>query len=439
MFKPKKTRETIKIEELKPHSKNPKLHDVKLISKSIENLGFVDDIVVDENNVILGGHGRIKALKELGEKEVEVIRISNWTEEQKEKYLLVANQTTMLGGLDDEMLKGFDKEVLDFSGFDSDILISPEEKDDEVPEVPEEPISKLGDLYELGNHRVLCGDSTKIEDVEKLMDGKKADMVFTDPPYNVDYGGEQSPIWKQNIEKIKNDNLTPQEWKMFCEKIVTIISSFTSGNVYVCHAPGGDGRVMAQCLDEVLHWSATVIWKKDRLIPGRAHYQRIYEPIWYGWVKGGSHKDQEDRKETDVWEEIKNIKSSFDGEYTTIKFSGYQVRIKGKAEGFVKRKKQKIDFWQFDRPFKNDLHPTMKPVALTSNAILNSSKKEGTVLDTFLGSGSTLIASEKTGRKCYGMELDPKYIDVIVQRYCEYTGNYNIIKNGKPIVWQKKT
>lgn len=155
MFQPKKTREKISLDKLKPHAKNPKLHDVKLISKSIENLGFIDDVVIDENNVILGGHGRIKALKELGEKEVEVIRISNWTEEQKEKYLLVANQTTMLGGLDDQMLKEFSREVLDFSGFDTDILVTPEEKDDSVPEVPKENISKLGDLYELGR-KVYC-------------------------------------------------------------------------------------------------------------------------------------------------------------------------------------------------------------------------------------------------------------------------------------------
>ena len=176
MYKKKETIK-VKVNDLKPHPKNPKLHNDELIEKSINDLGYAENIVIDENNVILAGHGRIKALKKKGDIDVEVIKITGWTEEEKEKYLLLANQSTILGGFDDVRLKDFTGDILDFAGLDADILIEPDEKDDIVPE-DAPPVAKLGDLWALGRHRLLCGDATKIEDVERLMDGKKADMVF---------------------------------------------------------------------------------------------------------------------------------------------------------------------------------------------------------------------------------------------------------------------
>lgn len=415
------------INKIKPYSLNAKKHDkkqIKQVADSIKRFGFVQPIVIDKNNEVVIGHCRLEAAKLLGLTEVPTVSVENLSDKEVKALRLADNKLNESAwdmNLVIDELKGLDTDLLDLTGFDRDLIIEGNEQDDVIPENAP-PVAKLGDIWALGSHRVMCGDSTNKEDVEKLMDGKKADMVFTDPPYNVDYGGEQSPIWKQNIKKIKNDNLTPEGWKSFCEKIALIINEFTKGVIYICHAPNGDGRIMAMYLDNVFHWSASIIWKKDRLIPGRAHFQRTYEPIWYGWVKEGEHNNQDDRTETDVWEEMKNIKSSFDGEYTTIKFQGYQVKIKGKAEGFIKRKRQKIDFWQFDRPFKNDLHPTMKPVALVENAIINSSKNNNIILDLFLGSGSTLIACEKTNRICYGMELDEKYCDVIIARWEQYTG-----------------
>lgn len=181
--------EKIKIKNLKPHPKNPKKHDIEFIKDRIKRLGYKSVIVIDENNVILAGHGRVKALKELNENETYVLRVTDLNEKQKEEYLLGDNQATLLEGMDDDILKKFDKDLLEMMKIDVDKFIEPDEKDDIVPEIPEEPKAKLGDIYQLGKHRIMCGDSTNLEDVEKLMDGKKADMVFTDPPYFMNFTG----------------------------------------------------------------------------------------------------------------------------------------------------------------------------------------------------------------------------------------------------------
>lgn len=365
----------VKLKDLKPHPKNPKLHNDELIEKSIGDLGYAENIVIDENNVILAGHGRVKALLKKGEQEQEAIRITGWTEEEKEKYLLLANQSTILGGFDDIKLKDFTGDILDYAGLDADMLIEPDEKDDVIPEVPEEPQSKLGDLYILGNHRVLCGDSTKIEDVERLMDGKLSDMIHTDPPYNVDYGSSKNP--RHKIRSIENDSLSSSEWEDFCKKLFANFKLFNKGDIYMWGASGPEGMKMRLWLTETgCHWSATIIWKKDRLVLTPANYQRMYEPCFYGWYS----------------------KSTYDG---------------GRKE---------TEVWEMKRPSDSKLHPTMKPIEVCVRAITNSSKERDIVLDLFLGSGSTLIASEKTGRICYGMEIDPKYCDVIIKRWELFTG-----------------
>ena len=368
----------IKVSDLKANPKNPKQHDDKLIKDSIQDLGFVDDIVIDEKNVILAGHGRLKALEELGTKEIDVIRISGWTQEQKDRYLLLSNKSVEKGGWDFEMLAQIDKELLKQVGFESQeldkIFKDLNKDDDEVPEVPEKPTSKLGEIYQLGKHRLVCGDALKRDDVEKLMNGVKANMVFTDPPYNVDYGVSKKQGNK--IRKIKNDNLSADDWEIFCKSLYEIFRQYNKGDIYMWGAPGPDGMKMRLWLTEIgCHWSATIIWKKQQLVLSPAKYQRMYEPCFYGWFDQSSYCGS--RKETEVWE--------------------------------------------IDRPLNSKLHPTMKPVELCEKAITNSSKRGDIVLDVFGGSGSTLIACEQLDRKCYMMELDPRYTDVIISRWENFT------------------
>lgn len=381
------------LHEWKDNPRNISPKDFERLKGQITKLGQYKPLLVTTEGEVIGGNMRLKAYRELGIKDVWVSVVEPKDDNEKLEYALSDNDRA--GYYDDDMLANLIPNYdIDWSQYAVDMKppqdiqalvdsIAPVEED-EAPEVAEgEAISKLGEVYQLGRHRLMCGDATKIEDVEKLMDGKKSDMVFTDPPYNVDYGGEQSPIWKKSIKKIENDNLTPTGWIQFCEDTATIISTYNNGSIYVCHAPGPDGRVIATVLDNIFHWSATIIWKKDRLIPGRGHFQRQYEPIWYGWK--GEHKEQSDRTATDVWE--------------------------------------------IKRPFSNNLHPTMKPIELVSKAIMYSSYENQTVLDIFGGSGSTLIACEQTNRICYMMELDEKYCDVIRKRYYKFIGKEEEWKN----------
>ena len=384
----------MKIENIKPYEKNAKKHPKKQIEQvadSIKEFGFNQPIVVDKKGIIIVGHGRYEAAKLLGLRDVPVIEVE-LTEEQSKAYRLAdnkLNESEWEMDLVIEELKGLSEDMLDLTGFDKDLIIEPEDKDDEVPGVPEEPKSKLGDLYELGNHRVLCGDSTKAEDVEKLMDGKLADMIHTDPPYNVDYGVSKNP--RHKIRTIENDKQSPEQWEDFCKKLFNIFKKYNKGDVYMWGASGPEGmRMRLWLVESGCHWSTTIIWKKDRLVLTPANYQRMYEPCFYGWFGKSTWKGG--RKEVEVWD--------------------------------------------LKRPSDSKLHPTMKPIELCSKAIINSSKERDIVLDLFLGSVSTLIAAEKTGRYCYGIELDPKYVDVIVQRYVDYTGNNKIKLNGKEITWK---
>jgi len=254
--------------------------------------------------------------------------------------------------------------------------LDPPEDIDEVPELPKEPKSKLGEVYQLGDHRLMCGDATKKEDVEKLMDGDKADMVFTDPPYNVDYGVSKNP--RHKIRTIENDKQSDSEWKDFNHNFIqNIIDFYKGGDIYVWGAPGPEGMRQRLWLNDIgFHWSTTIIWKKQQLVLSPAKYQRIYEPCFYGWLEKSTYRGG--RKQTEVWE--------------------------------------------IDRPLNSKLHPTMKPIELCCRAIKNSSERDNIVLDLFGGSGSTLIACEQLNRKCYIMELDPKYIDVIIERWEKFTG-----------------
>jgi DNA modification methylase len=388
------------INKIKPYDKNAKKHpdkQIRQIANSIKEFGFNQPIVLDNKGVIIVGHGRYEAAKQMGLEEVPTIEV-DLTEEQAKAYRLADNK---LNESDWEMdkvideLKGMSDEMVDLTGFDRDLLIEPDDKDDEVPEVPEEPKSKLGDLYELGNHRVLCGDSTKKEDVEMLMDGNKADMVFTDPPYSVNYEKKNKEVLKsKEYSKIEGDDMKVEDiardlWKPVFDNLAEV--SKDGASIYVTMPQGGDQMMMMMMMDswQVKH---ELIWVKNSPVfsMGRLDYDYMHEPIIYGWKKNHQF------------------------------YGGGQF---------------KKSVWNIQRD-GNKSHPTMKPVELIVNMLANSSKEEDITIDFFLGSGSTLIASEKTGRICYGMELDPKYADTIVERWCRYTGITNIKKNGVDYKWE---
>jgi len=393
--------------EITPYKNNNKKHpkkQIEQVANSIKEFGMNQQIVVDKQGVIIVGHGRYEALKFLGmEVKPEYLKVVDLTEQQAKSYRLAdnkLNESEWDMDLVIEELKGLTPELLDLTGFDKDLIIEADEADDVVPETPEEPKSKLGDLYELGQHRVLCGDSTSIDDVEKLMDGKKADMVFTDPPYNVAVNDESEESLKARNRrsdglKIANDKMSDDSFKQFLNDV--FVNSFTvmkNGAVaYVCYADSEAVNFISSFKESGFHFGQNVIWNKQQFVMTRKDYHYKHEPIMYGWKEGQAHPWYTDRKQSSVW--------------------------------------------NFDRPFRSELHPTTKPLELVIYAVTNSSKADDIVMDLFLGSGSTLIAAEKTGRICYGMELDPKYVDVIVQRYVDYTGNEKIKLNGKDIIWKK--
>lgn len=379
------------IDDIKPYENNPRVNEkaIDAVVKSIQEFGFRQPIVVDANSVIICGHTRWQAARQMGLTEVPVHVADDLTPEQIKAYRIADNKTSELSDWDYDLLPieisdldmaGFDLSLLGFADKEIVQLLDSEIKQgltdpDEIPDVPEDAITQPGDIWLLGEHRLLCGDATNPEDIKKLMNGKKAHMVFTDPPYNVDYGSSKNP--RHKIRKIENDSLSPDQWEIFCKKIFRVFKEYNTGDIYMWGASGPDGMRMRLWLVEAgCHWSATVIWKKQQLVLSPANYQRMYEPCFYGWFDKSSFVA--DRKQTEVWE--------------------------------------------FDRPLDSKLHPTMKPVELCAYGIANSSQQGQIVLDLFLGSGSTLIACVQTDRICYGTELDPAYCDVIVKRWEEFTG-----------------
>jgi len=395
------------IGSIRPYPKNAKKHpakQVEQIAASIREFGFNQPIVVDQYDVIIVGHGRYEAAKILGLKEIPVLKL-NVTEEQAKAYRLADNKLNESDwdmGLAIEDLKTLSDQLFDLTGFDRDLLIDPNELDDVIPEnVPSK--SKRGDLYELGRHRVLCGDSTKKDEVEKLMDGKKADLFITDPPYGVSYADKNKSLnaisTANRIQTpIENDHLTVDEMKSiwttsFSNAHEAVVDS---GCYYINAMQGGDlmmMMMMMSILESGWNLKHMMIWIKNNHVLGRMDYHYQHEPIFYGWKEGKSHK----------W------------------FGGHS----------------QTSVWKVDKPLKSNLHPTMKPVELVCKPIFNSSERDDVILDLFLGSGSTLIACEKTNRICYGMEIDPHYTDVIVQRYVDYVNNPQVKLNGKVIEWQK--
>ncbi|HHD1578674.1 TPA: DNA modification methylase [Enterococcus faecalis] len=383
-----------KTEDLIPYEKNPRHNEdaITAVAKSIEKFGFKVPIVVDASNVIVNGHTRLKAAKYLGLKEVPTIIADDLTPEQIKAFRLADNKVGEIATWDEELLNAELDELadLDFDmtefGFDLPDIEGEEVEvieDEFEEELPAEPISKLGDIYQLGRHRLMCGDSTNSLEVEKLMDNKKADLLITDPPYNVAYEGKG-----KEALTIKNDSKETNEFHSFLyEAFSAAINNMKLGSSFYVWYASSEVVNFHTALEEAgFLVKQELIWNKNSMVLSRQDYHWKHEPCLYGWASGGSHSWYSDRKQTTIL--------------------------------------------NFDRPTVNKEHPTMKPVALFDYQIKNSSKQGDCILDLFGGSGTTLIACEQNEREAYLMELDPRYVDVIIARWEAFTGEVAVKISG---------
>lgn len=385
-----KRSEIVDIDKIIPYARNARTHSKEQIAQiraSFREFGVISALIVDENYNLLAGHGRLEAARAEGLTELNCIVVEHLTEAQKRAYIIADNRLALNAGWDAEMLSveladlqaaDFDVSLLGFDDAELNKLLGGAEdvQDDDFDvegELAKPAITKQGDLWLLGPHRLVCGDSTKAETFPLLMDGKLANLVVTDPPYNVNYQGTAG--------KIKNDNMADQKFYQFLLDAFTLTEKAMAkdASIYVFHADTEGLNFRKAFLEAGFYLSGTCIWKKQSLVLGRSPYQWQHEPILFGWKKAGKHAWYSDRKQSTIWE--------------------------------------------FDKPRKNTEHPTMKPVSLVAYPILNSSMTGCIVLDPFGGSGSTLIACEQTGRICYTVELDEKFCDVIVKRYIELKGS----------------
>ncbi len=381
---------TLNLKDIKPYDKNPRKNNgaVDAVMESIKQCSYVAPIIVDEDFIILAGHTRYKALKKLGRKEAEVIIKDGLSEEQKRKYRILDNKTNEFALWDDDLLA---EELLglDFDGFDFGFDIEPKEEteviEDEAPEIDEEsePIAKLGDIWQLGRHRLMCGDSTSAENIQLLAAGAQVDLLLTDPPYNVAYEGKT----KDKL-KIQNDNMSNDAFREFLkDAFMAADSVMKPGAVfYIWHADSEGYNFRGACFD--IGWTVRqcLIWNKNSMVLGRQDYHWKHEPCLYGWKDGAGHLWASDRKQT-----------------TVINWA---------------------------RPVRADIHPTMKPVGLFDYQIKNNTKGGDIVLDPFNGSGTTIMACEQNGRVAYAMELDPRYVDATIKRWEEFTGEKAVLING---------
>ena len=396
----------VPIDKLIPYINNARTHSPEQVNKlrsSLREFGFINPIIVDGQYNVIAGHGRLEAARAEGIAEVPCVFAEHLTEAQKKAYILADNRMALDAGWDEELLRveiealqaeafdvsltGFDEaEIADLFADDAEVI----EDDFDVDAELEKPaFTKPGDLWLLGRHKLFCGDSTNEDSYSLLMDGKKANLVVTDPPYNVNYEGAAG--------KIKNDNMGNDKFYNFLLSAFCCMEKHMAddASIYVFHADTEGLNFRRAFADAGFYLSGTCIWKKQSLVLGRSPYQWQHEPVLFGWKKNGKHKWYSDRKQTTIWE--------------------------------------------FDKPKKNADHPTMKPVPLVAYPIKNSSSANAIVLDPFGGSGSTLIACEQTDRICFTCELDEKYCDVIVKRYIEQTGtadNVFLIRTGETIPYK---
>ena len=394
----------IEVTALIPYAKNSRTHDdaqIAQIAASIKEFGWTNPILVDGDKGIIAGHGRLMAARKLGMAKVPVIELKTLSKAQKKAYIIADNRLALNAGWDNTMLTIElnelleDKFALEILGFDKDeldALLNPTQEtegltdEDAVPDVPDKPKTKLGDIYILGNHRLMCGDSTSIDAVDALMEFGKANMVFTDPPYNMDFTGgihaDGSKSFNSKHGGIKNDKMSQNEAEDFFDAINAIIYTYCVGAFYITFYRLGIGEYWKSLERTNLKVRSLIIWDKGNHTLSNSDYMSKYEPIFYGWT-GDNH----------------NFYGGNNG----------------------------MDIWEIKRTAKNDLHPTMKPVELVIKALEDASKPNSIVLDLFGGSGSTMIAAEKLGRKARLMELDPKYCDVIVKRWEDFTGKQAVL------------
>lgn len=381
--------EKVSIDKLIPYARNARTHSkeqIKQLRASLREFGFVNPVIVDKEYNIIAGHGRVMAAKEEGITSIPCVFAEHLTNAQKRAYILADNRLALNAGWDEEMLSvelsdlqtnAFDLSLLGFSDAEMNKLLGGMEdaKDDDfdvAAELQKPTLTKQGDLWLLGNHRLICGDSTKPETYTMLMDGKPANLAVTDPPYNVNYEGAAG--------KIKNDNMAGDAFYQFLLDAFTQMEKVmaSDASIYVFHADTEGLNFRKAFTDAGFYLSGTCIWKKQSLVLGRSPYQWQHEPVLFGWKKSGKHAWYSDRKQSTIWE--------------------------------------------FDKPRKNGDHPTMKPIPLVAYPIVNSSMTCCIVLDPFGGSGSTLIACEQTGRICRTAELEEKFCDVIVRRFIQQVG-----------------
>lgn len=391
--------EYVSIGDLKPYERNAKLHpkeQVEQIKNSIKEFGFNDPIAVWKDSEIIEGHGRLLAAQELGLTEIPIIRLDSLTDQQRKAYMLAHNKLTMNSDFDMKILAEEIENILDFdmSNFGFDVMFDEDEvvEDDYTPEVPEEPKAKLGDIYQLGRHRLMCGDSTSQSDVQLLLNGELMDMVLTDPPYNVNYKGAAGTII--------NDNMKSSEFRQFLKKaFINIRTSLKNGcSFHIWYADSEGYNFRGACSDAGLTVRQQLIWVKNSATIGRQDFQHQYEsvlsglsldesaqepqegfsPCLYGWKDGAAHKWYKKRKERDVM--------------------------------------------FFDKPRASKEHPTMKPILLFDYEMQCNTKPGDTVLDLFGGSGTLIMAAEQNKRTAYVMEYDPKFVDVIIDRWEKFTG-----------------
>lgn len=408
----------VDVDSLIPYVNNAKIHSdeqVTKIASSIREFGFLNPVLIDKDKNIIAGHGRVMAAKKLGLEKVPVLFVEGLTEAQRKAYILADNRLGELADWDMDLVKieledlelaNFD---IDLTGFDINDFLKPGEVQEvDVPDLPKEAKAKPGDIYQLGCHRLMCGDSTSINDVERLMNGLHANLIVTDPPYNVNYEGSAG--------KIKNDNMENDKFRQF------LIDAFTTMNAvmnpgasfYIWHADSEGYNFRGACDDVGLRVRECLIWVKNSFVLGRSDYQWQHEPCLYGWKDGAAHTWNGKRKQKTVIESLdlmgevelrETIKELLSEDYDTT-------------------------ILRENKPLNNKVHPTMKPINLLARLIRNSSNKGDVVLDVFGGSGSTLIACEQLDRICYTSELDPRYVDVIIERYETFTGKKAVLLNG---------
>lgn len=421
-----------KVSDLKPYENNAKIHtpeQVEQIKESIQLFGFNDPIAIDENNVIIEGHGRLLALQALGWDEVECIPLEGLTDDQKRAYIHVHNQLTMNTGFDldilEQELRSIEGIDMGFFGFDMDFEIDSDFSFDDgekaqaemvAAAAAKEPRAKRGQLWQLGRHRLLVGDSTSAADVDRLTGGAAMNLCVTDPPYNVDYVGKTAEALT-----IQNDSMDEHAFynflRDFYEQMLRVLEP--GGSYYIFHADSAGLTFRAALQEAGGPVKQNLIWVKNSMVLGRQDYQWKHEPILYGWKEGAGHYFVNDRCQTTVFENTVDPESMTREELVQLA-TFLQAKLEALHSSIIREK----------RPTRSDLHPTMKPIALCAKLIQNSSHRGDNVIDFFGGSGSTLMACEETGRNCYTVELDPKYADVIITRWEDATGERAVLLSG---------